>query len=506
MAEWQPSVKKLLGSFLLAAPAFFLLTLSITAAAQGGQVMVAPGDDLQALVKANPAGTTFVLQPGVHHDGVESLKNGDVFTSPSGTTADGVMENGAKTLDGWTQVTLNGARYWTTAGGIPLKTGGWDSSKCEPGFDGCFHPQNLYFDNADYIHVTSLASVAAGRWYYDFNGGDGGVVNNIYLTENPTGHIVELGAHYHAFYSYAVSSITIQGLMIEKYAPFLMDAAISIRGPGWLVQNNEIRLNHGSGVLPKPGGNNARVLNNSLHDNGDFGFGAGGVTGGVFQGNTVYHNNIDHTLKGFGAGGGKFGGAINILVSSNTVHDNDGVGLWCDAYGNHQTYDHNTSYNNTMGIAIEICNDVTVTNNVVYGNGRMAQIGTSSSSNVDIEHNTVTVSGPRVPGIAIGYTTARGGCGAGCTIPTGMKVLNNYITLTGTRQKAAGAWDYSHTASSWQAPGMFDGNTYCVPQLPWTETSWMWGQAFGSMTWSAWQAAGQDIHGHLLDNCSRAPR
>ena len=65
-------------------------------------VYVAPTDDLQTLVENNAAGTIFVLQPGVHHDSVTSIKSGDVFTSPNATTADGVIEDGAKLLTNWT--------------------------------------------------------------------------------------------------------------------------------------------------------------------------------------------------------------------------------------------------------------------------------------------------------------------------------------------------------------------------------------------------------------------
>src|SRR5215472_6384160 len=82
-----------------------------------GQVTVAPGDSLQNLVKANPPGTVFTLQPGVHHDSVTSLKNGDTFNGKPGA-----IENGAKVLTGWRQVTINSVTYWTAAGGTPVST------------------------------------------------------------------------------------------------------------------------------------------------------------------------------------------------------------------------------------------------------------------------------------------------------------------------------------------------------------------------------------------------
>jgi hypothetical protein len=165
-------------------PLFHVFFLLVAVRVVRGQVTVAPTDNLQNLVNANPAGTTFTLLPGVHHDSVTSIKNGDTFTGQPGA-----IENGAKVLAGWSQVAINSVTYWTTAGGTPISTG-YNGSNCAPGFPGCFYPQDLYLDNVTYTHVTSLASVAPSAWYYDYAGGDGGVVNNVYLasSENPNSH------------------------------------------------------------------------------------------------------------------------------------------------------------------------------------------------------------------------------------------------------------------------------------------------------------------------------
>jgi hypothetical protein len=263
---------------------FHVFFLVVAVRMTRGQVTVARTDNLQSLVTANPAGTTFTLLPGVHHDSVTSLKNGDTFTGQPGA-----IENGAKVLTGWSLVTIYSVTYWTTPGGIPL-TSNQSSSQCEAGYPGCFYAQDLYFDNVTYTHVTSLASVGPGTWYYDFAGGDGGVVNNVYLTDNPTGHTVELGANRYAFQSSSATNVTIQGLIVEKYAPLLQYGAIEPQASAWLIQNCEIRLNHGYGVNAGSGGNGVQVLNNSIHDNGQAGFGAGGITGGTFNNNTVYYN------------------------------------------------------------------------------------------------------------------------------------------------------------------------------------------------------------------------
>jgi hypothetical protein len=274
-----------------------------------GSVDVSPDADLQTLVSANEGGTIFCLQPGTHHDAVTALKDGDTFTSPSGTTADGVTEDGAKLLVGWTPVTIDSVSYWTTPGGTPLASS-QSSAQCESGYPGCFYSQDLFVDDADYVHVTSLDDVKSGAWYYDFSGADGGVLDNIYLaaSENPSSHTVELSQYPSAFSSAKVTSITIQGLTIEKYGAPLQSGAITAgstnnaSGSGlakdWLIQNNVVRLNHG-GIAVHPGADSWRILCNDIDHDGTVGFGGGGTIGGLFQGNTIEFGNQDHELCAF---------------------------------------------------------------------------------------------------------------------------------------------------------------------------------------------------------------
>lgn len=486
--------------------AFALLLCASIAKSQscpGNPATVHPTDNLQTLVTACGANTTFILQPGTHHDSVTSLKSGDVFTSPSGTTADGVIEDGAVTLplsgQTWTQVTIGGTAYWTTPGGTPLNSG--SLTNCQSAYPACWYTQNLYLNNVDYIHVASLTSVSAGAWYYDFAGGDGGVVNNIYLTDNPTNATVELGANYNAFTSSTATNITVQGLVIEKYASNIQDGAVEPEASGWIVQNNEICLNHANGVSIRPSGNSAQVLNNYIHDNGQFGINVGAVNNGAVTNNVIAHNNIDHTLIGFGAGCCKFTGT-NILVNYNIVYNNLGDGLWSDVFASGITYDHNIVYNNQAdGIRLEISDQQTVTNNVVYGNGLGSpdetgiggwQINGVSSSHVVILNNYVTNSIGSLGGVEVTYNSGRDGCGTNCTIPVGTQVQGNYFTVLSGGPMVTGVLDFSNTSSSWETAGMWNYNTYCVPSVPWTSTNWVDGSSNAHVTFSAWQSTGQD--------------
>jgi parallel beta-helix repeat protein len=547
-----------------------------------GQVTVAPTDNLQNLVNANPAGTTFTLLPGIHHDSVTSLKNGDTFTGQPGA-----IENGAKLLTGWSQVTINSVTYWTTGGGTPLSTG-YTNVNCASGFPGCYLPQDLYLDSLTYTHVTNLSGVSLGKWYYEYQGitaatittggsgyvvgdtltvsggtggkvqvtsvslgsvtgistiavgsayptssttetttggtgtgctvtvtgGSGGVTNNIYLanSENPNSHTVELGTLVYFFHSTSAQNITIRGLTIEKYAGDIDHAVVSpchigatwCTVSGWVIQNNEIRLSRMSGITSADYAGNIQILNNVIHHNGQFGIAGGAASNVTISGNQIYANNTDNIKQGYGAGGIKLGGTVSgILVQSNIVHDDNGHGLWSDVDSQNVTFDHNTIYNeNSIGIHVEVSNHQTVTNNTVYGNGG-AQIQVDSSSNVLLQYNTITVTTPSGSAIYVTYNSSRDSEHPDFTFPTVVSIVNNTISIGSSGQWATQVTDVSGTAGKWEVPGMFNLNTYCVPSLPWTAKSWVWGVGNPALNWTTWQSNGQSPTGTLtLSPCS----
>ncbi|MHB8418035.1 MAG: right-handed parallel beta-helix repeat-containing protein [Myxococcales bacterium] len=566
-----------------------------------GSVSVAPGADLAALVGANPAGTTFCLQPGLHHDTLllTAAADGDVFTSPSGTTADGVIENGAEILAGWTQVTLTGQSYWTTDAGAPLQDPDNDETHCAPGHAACFYPQALYVDGGTYQEATSLASVQAGSWYYEMDGlqtivvagaghgyvvgdvlavaggtdgkvsvtavsdaggvadasiihpgydypasatetttettswqvppggpgsgtgctlqitaGCGGVRDNVYLaaSETPAAATVEIGVLPYFIESNVADDITIQGLIVEKYAGAINFAPVSLgwsgsngTASGWRIQNNETRLNQHLGIhlgYGADGGHPDWVLCNWSHDNGQEGIGGGNNRVFVtLEGNTLDHNNAVHTANDYGCGGFKVGAADGMLVAYNTAHDDDPgqcVGLWSDVGSKNVTYDHNTVYDESEGIRVEISSLHTVTNNTVYGcaGGAAGQIVSAQSTQIDIEGNAVTgIKG--APGIIVNYSTRN----PPVPLPTSMTVRHNTVTITGP-QSGVELWDFRKPPDAgWEVAGLYDDNTYCVP-ASWDGgwAAWGKGDGYAWTTFAGWQAnpSAQDPQGQVI--------
>jgi parallel beta-helix repeat protein len=468
-------------------------------------IMLSPGENIQSKVEANPPYTTFILRTGIYRVASVTPKNGDTFIGQQGAVMDGAIR-----LRNWKSVSIGGATYWTTFGGVPLvsRRCGARAPCCVSDHPGCVYVQNLYIDGVDYRHVLSLADVVRGSWYYDFDGRDGGIQNNVYLaaTENPNSRNVELGRAVYAFTGTA-SNVTIQNLIIEKYSAPIQSAAVEPKGPGWLIQGNEIRLNHGFGVKAKEGGDDVRVIDNIIHHNGEMGIGSGKVHGGLWDSNRVEYNNVDGVNPGFEAGGSKFVGD-HIMISHNIVHDNFGTGLWSDEGATYNTYDHNTCFHNFGGgIRYEISRYGVIKNNVVYDNMKDAQIVYTGSDHGRIVGNTTT--NDAAGGIFVQNIV---GTRRGTIIykVTDTRVTGNTIIITNRSKIVTGLLDFARPPQPeifHDPTNFFAHNIYKMPSDVFVTRNssaglfWSWGEnphgGPNRIRWQEWRANGQDTDGKL---------
>ena len=274
---------------------------------------VKSGESIQDAVDRNPKGTTFLIKKGMHRLQSVTPKNGDSFIGETGA-----ILSGAKIINSFERQ----GQYWVAKYSVPqVKAPG----KCLPQYPACTLPEDLFIDSLPLRRVMDQADLVSGRWYLDYAAG------NVYLFDSPKGHTVELSVTRHAFYGSA-SDVTIRGLIIEKYATPAQSGAIhAMTDPGplshnWIVENNEIRLNHGGGIRS---GHGTHILNNKIHHNGQIGI-TGAGTGILVDGNEIDHNNYAGFAYGWEAGGAKFSFTNNLVVRKNFVHDNQGPGLWTD--------------------------------------------------------------------------------------------------------------------------------------------------------------------------------
>jgi parallel beta-helix repeat protein len=193
----------------------------------------------------------------------------------------------------------------------------------------------------------------------------------------------------HAFIGNA-NNVTVQGLIIEKYANPAQSAAINGSGTGWTISGNEVRYNWGSGINLK---GLYRVVGNYVHHNRQIGLKGGGA-GILIENNEIAFNNyLDDYDMSWEAGGTKFIGTTDLVVRGNYVHDNHGHGLWSDGNNHGTLYENNTVINNYgSGIFHEISFDAVIRNNRVEGNAfphSHGGIKVTNSEDVEIYGNLV---------------------------------------------------------------------------------------------------------------------
>jgi hypothetical protein len=159
------------------------------------------------------------------------------------------------------------------------------------------------------------------------------------------------------------------------------------------------------------GGSDLLVANVRVHDNAAAGI--GGTDGPM----TIVASELDHNgseaLRGCCAAGVK--SANGFTITDSSVHDNIGVGIWCDVGcgGTFQAVDNVVSGNQLGGIRYETASGPAliqgnvVTNNNVLSQGGHGGIEVNSSANVVVTANTlggnsgagIIVGGGRSPGL-----------------------------------------------------------------------------------------------------------
>ncbi|MDA0350857.1 MAG: right-handed parallel beta-helix repeat-containing protein [Chloroflexi bacterium] len=481
--------------YLVGAPDF--VNGSYLAVYSGGQVpagplllvchptlVLQPSDNVAARIAAQPAGTTFRFGPGVYRGLKITPRTGDVFEGEPGA-----IFSGARILEGLQQD--GGA--WSVGGQTSqLGTAGSCARFLGQGYSGCQHPEQLFMDGNLLWQVTNPGQLASGRWYFDYG------ADRIYVADNPAGRTIELSDTSAAF-TEGGRDVTIRGLVIEKYANRAQDGAIHPGGgaTGWLVEDNEVRYNHGTGIRTR---SDMVVRDNFVHHQCQLG--VGGVGDRVLiEGNEISFNGISGFDPFWEAGGTKWAVTNDLIVRNNHVHDNRGRGLWTDIDNRNTLYEGNLAENNDQsGIAHEISYSAVIRNNIVRNNGLAfdtwlwgAQILVQNSAQTSITGNTVTVAASGGDGIAV-INQNRGAGRFGTYRSENVTVQGNDITYLGALGQSGIADD---TPGGYSCQGgannVFNGNTYRTANG--TAKYWFW---CNELTWSALQARGSEGQGILV--------
>jgi parallel beta-helix repeat protein len=407
-------------------------------------------------------------------------KSDDTFVGELGTVL-----SGAVLATSFSRTTIDGVTYWTVAG--PKKRVATHPS-CDRRYPLCGYSEDLYIDNRPLERVGTLGEVRSGTCFLDYSKA------LIYFADDPAGRSVEISTSAVAFNGSA-HNVRIQGLVIEKYATAAQIGAVGGEGVGvgWVLQNSEVRLNHGTGVKL---GDSAQVISNSIHDNGQLGI--FGRSAAVIEDNEVAYNNWAGFSMNWEAGGVKLGNATGVVLRGNRIHDNVGMGLWSDGACTGGIYENNIIYNNAFhGILHEVSHAWTMRNNAIFGNGfgtawgewlGGAGIEIDESDHVEVHDNFVA---KNYKGIALNMSVRSEVQGAD---------LNNDFIHDNTIVQVSGV-----SAALYQRVGnrmyytaknnRFLNNRYCLGDPKEAGAFW-WND--GSRSYAQWMAGGGEAGGVLF--------
>jgi parallel beta-helix repeat protein len=434
-------------------------------------IILVLGDDFASIINEASEGSRFIIGPGVHRLQEVVPKDGMTFEGLPGAVMSGAIE-----LDSWTE---DGPGVWRFDG---ISQTAFEHGACIPGYVGCRLSQDVYMDDVMLWQVTERQDLGPGSWFWD---GD-----RVLVADDPGSRRVELSIATHAFFGEA-SDVTIRDLVVEKYAvPAQFGAIQSERlgggphGRGWLIEDVELRLNHGAGVRM---GDDTVLRRLFIHHNGQLGIAASGGDGGLVEDSEIAANNLAGFDWGWEAGGAKFKETNGLVVRRNLVRDNDGPGLWTDIDNNDTLYEDNVVTGNAgPGIFHEISYSAVIRNNTVTGNGHAfgawlwgAGILIAASSDTEVHGNIVEAN---ANGIAL-IQQNRGSGIRGPWVVKNVKVYNN--TVAGG--KSGAVQDIGDNAI-FSANNGFAGNTYSGVD------GWAWNNSM-RLGWGAWRATGNDTDG-----------
>jgi len=186
-----------------------------------GSVNLNPGDDIQAAIDNNPEGTTFFLNSGVYRLSTGlTPKSFDIFIGQAGTVL-----NGSRLLTSWTQEDTR----WVIQ--TPTQHAPVTTLRCSPSsYTGCLYDDAVFYDDQPLWRVMTKDELGPGKVYID------SANDRVYLADDPQDRKVEMATSARALISAktGVVSVTIQGLIIEKFANAGGEAALEA-GADWTI-------------------------------------------------------------------------------------------------------------------------------------------------------------------------------------------------------------------------------------------------------------------------------
>jgi len=440
-------------------------------------VAIAVGTDPQQVIEANPAAKTFCFAKGLHRIS-RPIRPKDGSTLGS---SEGAVLTGSVLLSGWRAE----GGHWVVRGVLPpayKSKGKCEDEKTKP----CQLAEQLFVDGKHLTRVMSLDQLKPGTFFGDYQ------ANAVYVADDPAGKAVEMSRTRTAI-AISAEDVTVSGLTIEHFASIPQGGALEA-GTGWKVVANEVRWNHGVGVMVIEG-DRVTVSGNKVADNGQLGIGQYNSAEGKIIGNLVTRNNTDGFWIADWESGGIKSTRSSGEVSGNDIVANRGIGMWSDiAEYDRKIVGNRIRDNAADGIRYEISYRAVIEQNVVEGNGFGTGRGSGPSlwDGGGINVNTssdVTVAGNLIKGnrngIAIQSRT-RGDGPRGLYVLTGVVIEANQVVMD--EQTASTGVVENKESPAKDGAIRFSRNSYRIGD----RSAERFAYRGKTMTWEQWQAAGFD--------------
>jgi hypothetical protein len=293
-------------------------TATATCEVQDFDVVIAQGDPSPAAkFNAAPAGAKILIT------GFHRLTTHLVPKSDQDITLNGTLDC-SRMLTGW----VADGGDWTVSGALPVA---YNDSQASPEFTtgdtayACKWRENVFIDGTLIKRVTNRAAVGPGTYYGDYT------ANKIYLGDDPTGKLVELGRTNWGIKSNA-ARVTLRGTgWVQRAATPAQQGAIQIEGPDWTIEAGlGARWNHAIGIRTTYG-HRAVIRSFKSYDNGQMGYGCHRSQSVQWLSCRFYRNNTDgFNPYDWEAGAGKTAYSTDTYFWDCWAYDNHGIGFWND--------------------------------------------------------------------------------------------------------------------------------------------------------------------------------
>lgn len=296
---------------------------------------------LYNLVSTLSANGKLYIYPGYYQVDELELKEGiEIIGLYGGSAMESAIFSGFMPLDNWRREGTS--NLWSHDYPFSIVNYNNNSSTyvCKDGSNLCKYAQDLFINGTLQTQCECSGGVGCkpmdiDQWFFD----------RVSLPDEPSNNFLRLRSatdpnaadtrisHMRGAFKDGVKNIKVRNINFKGYTFHSF-----MTSDNWVVTNCMFEKNGVTGLNLT--GDNVTIARNYFKENGCTGL-QGTLTRSVIRLNKIENNNVGGHKPGFHSGGMKLTASHNSSVENNYALDNEGAGLWVDAYCNGVEVHHN---------------------------------------------------------------------------------------------------------------------------------------------------------------------